>query len=62
MNGGRRGTATYDGTWSYTQWVALAASRRRIYVAGGSLEGTTGLTEGEAATASYRAGRDRNVD
>ncbi len=24
-NGGRRGTATYDGTWSYTQWVALAA-------------------------------------
>ena len=54
-NGGRRGTTTYDGTWSYTQWVALAASRRRIYVAGGSIEGTNGLTEGEAATASYRA-------
>ena len=45
-NGGRRGTTTYDGTWSYTQWVAVAVSRRRVYVTGGSSEGTNGLTEG----------------
>lgn len=54
-NGGRRGTATYEGTWSYTQWVALAASQRRIYVTGGSVEGTDGLTEAHATTASHRA-------
>ena len=54
-NGGRRGTTTYDGTWSDTQWVAVAVSRRRVYVTGGSSEGTNGLTEAEAATASYRA-------
>lgn len=54
-NGGRRGTTAYDGIWSYTQWVALAGSARRVYATGGSIEGTNGLTEGEAATASYRA-------
>lgn len=54
-NGGRRGTTTYDGIWSSTQWVALAGSARRVYATGGSIEGTNGLTEGEAATASYRA-------
>ena len=53
--GGRRGTTTYDGTWSYTQWVALAVRRRHVYVTGGSIEGTNGLTQGEAATAVYRA-------
>ena len=54
-NGGRRGSATYDGTWSVTQWVALDSGRGRVYVAGGSIEGTNGLTEAIAATASYRA-------
>lgn len=53
-NGGRRGTATYDGAWAYTHWVALGSSHRRVFVAGGSSEGTNGLTEAVAATASYR--------
>lgn len=56
-NGAHRGMTTYAGAWSFTHWVALAGDPhgRRIFVTGGSIEGTNGLTEAHVATAAYRA-------